>query len=93
MSNLTQSQIERLALLAEECGEVVQAVSKILRFGLDSTHNQRSNRTRLETELGDLQVAIDLLAQSQDIDLAAIQDHAVDKFSRIGQHLVHNWTV
>src|SRR5579872_899269 len=33
---LTPAQIERLALLAEECGEVMQAVSKILRHGYES---------------------------------------------------------
>jgi NTP pyrophosphatase (non-canonical NTP hydrolase) len=90
VSNLTLSQIERLALLAEECGEVVQVVGKIMRFGFDGTHNQHSNRERLEVELGDLQVAIDMLAQANDIDLTNVQDHAVAKFSRIGQHLLHN---
>lgn len=32
-NNLTPGEAERLAMLAEECGEVIQAVGKILRHG------------------------------------------------------------
>lgn len=37
-NRLTPAQAERLAMLAEECGEVIQIVGKILRHGYDSTH-------------------------------------------------------
>lgn len=55
----------RLAHLTEECGEVLQAVGKTLRFGLDK-HNpelsisqpQETNRAWLTRELLDLQQAI-----------------------------------
>ena len=32
-NQLTPAETERLAILAEECGEVIQAVGKILRHG------------------------------------------------------------
>lgn len=35
-NNLTDVEIERLGLLAEECGEVLQLVGKILQHGYES---------------------------------------------------------
>jgi len=37
-NGLSPAEAERLALLAEECGEVVQAVCKVLRHGYESTN-------------------------------------------------------
>lgn len=46
---------ELLTCLAEECGEVVQRCTKILRFGLTKNPwNGKHNRDTLESELGDL---------------------------------------
>jgi hypothetical protein len=36
VNGLSNEQLESLALLSEECGEVIQVVGKILRHGLDS---------------------------------------------------------
>ena len=55
---------ECLVILAEECAEVIQAVSKTMRFPEDDN----KNRTRLEKELGDLQCMIDLTCKHLDID-------------------------
>jgi len=45
---------ECLVILTEECAEVIQAVSKTMRFPEDD----EKNRTRLAKELGDLQVLL-----------------------------------
>ncbi len=37
-NKLTDAEAERLAMLAEEAGEIVQLVGKILRHGYDSYH-------------------------------------------------------
>ena len=37
-NKLTPAEDERLAMLAEECAEVIQIVSKIQRHGYDSWH-------------------------------------------------------
>lgn len=61
MNNLTEAQIERIAKLAEEAAEVVQACTKILRFGFVSAHPacpDTNNRERLAEELGDLRAAV-----------------------------------
>ena len=46
---------ETLIITQEECAEVIQVISKIMRFGLDE------NDHRLESELGDLLCMVDLL--------------------------------
>jgi len=55
-NQLSTDQVERLAMLAEECGEVIQIVGKILRHGYDSTHPDGgpSNRELLVNELCDI---------------------------------------
>ena len=50
---------EILTITQEECGELVQAISKIRRFGMDS------NRDNLVKESGDLLCMIDLLIENQ----------------------------
>ena len=47
---------ELLTITMEECAEVIQACSKIIRFG-----NSSENLEELEKELGDLQCMIGLL--------------------------------
>lgn len=56
-NQLTPAQAERLAMLAEECAEVIQVVGKILRHGYDNYHPENrtfSNRDMLHQELTDL---------------------------------------
>lgn len=55
---------EALRILQEECAEVVQAISKVFRFGLDTEHNGYTNRERLEEEVGDLLCMVDILTEN-----------------------------
>jgi NTP pyrophosphatase (non-canonical NTP hydrolase) len=50
-------------ILQEEAAEVIQAVSKIRRFGWESKHpeSQQTNLEHLEEELGDMLAMIDIL--------------------------------
>lgn len=52
-------------ILQEECAEVIQAVSKCRRFGVDEVHLKlgKSNRENLTEEVGDLLCMIDLLIE------------------------------
>lgn len=54
---------ELMILLIEECGEVIQAATKCLRFGYDVDHGTGygNNRDHLATELGDLTAVRDEL--------------------------------
>ncbi len=51
---------ELLILLIEECGEVIQAATKCLRFGFDVDHDvgYGNNRAVLSREVGDLEAII-----------------------------------
>ena len=62
---------EVMDILQEECAEVIQAVSKISRFGLDNFKpgKPKTNREHLEEELGDVLAMIDLLSMHGVINL------------------------
>jgi len=62
MDNKTK---EVMDILQEECAEVIQAVSKISRFGIDNLKpgKPKTNREHLEEELGDMLAMIDILKE------------------------------
>ena len=76
---------EVYAITQEECAEVVQAISKVMRFGLDSTHNGRTNRDHLEEEIGDLQCMINLLVEAGVCDTVSVLEAARRKRSKLEQ--------
>jgi len=72
MNELNKDQAAILQILQEECAEVIQATSKIFRFGIESSHPDtpdKTNTDHLEEELGDLLAMIDLLSMHGVIDL------------------------
>ena len=93
-NDLSHAQAERLALLAEECGEVVQAIGKVLRHGYErSNPNQKSrnfdNRYDLEKEIGDLLGAIGLMRRANDIDAERLNKHYEDKLANVARYMHH----
>lgn len=56
---------EVMDILQEECAEVIQAVSKISRFGIDNVKpgKPKTNREHLEEELGDMLAMIDIMLE------------------------------
>lgn len=78
-NRLSDGELERLAKLGEECGEVQQMIGKILRFGFDSNvpgtdslGEPLTTRARLEEELGHVAAVQTLMIQSGDITFAEI---------------------
>ena len=72
---MTDAERERLAMLAEECGEVIQVVGKILRHGYNSYHPNDpsvSNRDLLEAELRDIDSIVYGMALNGDIDSSSL---------------------
>lgn len=94
-NHLSDAEIERLALLAEEMGEALHAIGKILRHGYDSvdptvrTNKQIDNRSMLEQELGDVRAAIVLLCNAEDVSNAMIQNRSVEKLEAVRKWLHH----
>ena len=60
---MNSSDKEVMDILQEECAEVIQAVSKISRFGIDNLKpgKPKTNREHLEEELGDMLAMIDIM--------------------------------
>lgn len=76
-NGLTEAEIERLALLSEEAGEVVKCVGKILRHGYDKRNplksDSKTNREKLQEETGDFINAKNLMVACGDMDAAFIE--------------------
>jgi hypothetical protein len=67
---------EFLQLLAEECAETIQRVTKILRFGVRrNPWDGQDNVERLEAEIGDICAALDVLELLGIIDGDRVQVH------------------
>ena len=66
---------EVMDILQEECAEVIQAVSKISRFGIDNMKpgKPKTNREHLEEELGDMLAMIDILKEMGVVSEACLQ--------------------
>jgi NTP pyrophosphatase (non-canonical NTP hydrolase) len=84
MDNKTK---EILDITQEECAEVVVAISKISRFGIDNVKpgKPKTNREHLEEELGDLQAMIDLCIDFGIVDPNEITAHADNKIAKLKQ--------
>jgi NTP pyrophosphatase (non-canonical NTP hydrolase) len=67
---MDSKQREIMNILSEECAEVIQAISKCHRFGMDNYKpgKPKTNRDHLEEELGDLMAMIDILLEKGVID-------------------------
>ena len=65
---MNQKENEIMDILQEECAEVIQAVSKVRRFGINNYKpgKPKTNREHLEEELGDLLAMVDIMLE-QDI--------------------------
>lgn len=90
-NNLSPAEVERLALAAEEMGEAIQVIGKILRHGWHSTHpgSGLQNTTLLEMELGDVLYAIDLLQMCGDVTATGVASGKEAKRIRVQQYLYH----
>lgn len=71
----------RLILLIEECGEVIQAATKILRFGRHGADPVlgRDNVALLEEEIGHVANAVDLLTLDCGLSAAHIASARAEK--------------
>ena len=64
---VTDAERERLVILMEECGEVIQAAAKIIRHGWESRYDDGTpNVIRLRDEMDDVQGMIWAIEQMDD---------------------------
>jgi len=93
-NELSPAETERLALLSEECAEVIQAVSKILRHGYASQHpndrpNGPTNRQNLAREIGQVLFTVDLMTVNGDVLAYEVVHHRDAKALAIKPYLHH----
>ena len=78
---------EVMDILQEECAEVIQAVSKINRFGADNVKpgKPKTNREHLEEELGDMLAMIDIMIELRVISLDNLEIAKTAKVEKLKQ--------
>ena len=76
---------EVMDILQEECAEVIQAVSKCHRFGLDNLKpgKPKTNCQHLEEELGDLLAMVDILVDMRVVDLDNLESAKLAKIDKL----------
>ena len=74
---------EILVIMQEECAEVIQAISKIHRFGLYDNHEGNTNFYQLIKELGDLQCMMNLFIEKYDVDTELLKDFEMQKLDKL----------
>ncbi len=74
-----------MAVLQEEAAEVIQAVSKINRFGMYAEWQGVTNRQALITEIGDVLAIIKVLMNETDINMteAELESAVEAKFKKL----------
>lgn len=90
-NELTAIETELLALLVEECAEVIHIVTKILRHGLNSQHpdSEEVNSYGLEREMGDVRAAMILVCEAGIARKSVVHMLASEKLKKIDQYLHH----
>jgi NTP pyrophosphatase (non-canonical NTP hydrolase) len=78
---------EILDITQEEAAEVIVAISKISRFGLDNYKPNKplTNRQHLEEEIGDLLAMVDLLEEFKVVNMAAVNTARIAKIEKLKQ--------
>ena len=80
---MNSSEREIMLIAQEECAEVTQAISKVFRFGIDGLHNGRTNKQRLEEEVGDLICMLQMMEERGLIDWTLVSLAATEKKNKL----------
>jgi NTP pyrophosphatase (non-canonical NTP hydrolase) len=82
---MNDKQKEVMLIAQEECAEVIQAISKVFRFGMDDIHptTNKSNRDSLEEEVGDLLCMIELLQEHGIVNSTSVLNANVRKRNKL----------
>jgi NTP pyrophosphatase (non-canonical NTP hydrolase) len=80
---------EILSITQEECAEVIQAISKCFRFGLDQVKpgKPKTNREHLEEEIGDLLAMVEIL-----VDKNMVSGESIEKAMEAKIEKLEKWS-
>lgn len=78
---------ELLTITLEECSEVIQAISKVFRFGMECRYpaGAPTNKEHLEEEIGDLMCMIDILARKGVINMDNVHAATLNKRDKLAK--------
>ena len=76
---------EIMDIAQEECAEVIQAISKVRRFGLTTEHKGVTNQAHLEEEVGDLMCMFELMIEKGIIDQVSCMEASRRKRIKLAQ--------
>ena len=84
---MNEREREILLILQEESAEVIQAVSKVFRFGWDAVNpvieSEQNNREHLEEEVGDFLAMVQIMVDTGMIDTVAIDTANRNKIEKL----------
>ncbi len=87
---LTDYERELLVCVMEECAEIIQAASKLVRFGKENCpDNGVSNTETLSAEVGDLVEILNRAGKVKLIDFIDIAAGSARKRDRLNKYLQH----
>ncbi|CAJ3245003.1 hypothetical protein [Burkholderia pseudomallei] len=96
VNRLNEAEAERLALLAQQMGQAIDALGKILRHGYESTHpltpQGPTNRDLLEKEIAHVLVAARLMFDAGDIRRVPCDIYEQEKREELHRYLHHQPT-
>ena len=80
---------EVMDILQEECAEVIQAVSKVSRFGIDNYKPGKplTNREHLEEELGDVLAMVDIMLEQGIVNISKLEEAKRAKIEKLKKKL------
>jgi len=87
---LNGREMELLGILQEECAEIIQIISKIRRFGIDSTfQNGVSNQTLMNYEIGDFLGVLQMLTDMPDTVImpTTLAEQIPTKIAKVNHYL------
>ncbi len=92
--HLTPAELERLAYLSEECGELQKAIGKVLRHGYRSRNPEDpqavENRAALEEEAADVVYAISLMVEGGELREKVLDRLVQSKINRHDMRWFHH---
>ena len=83
--NMNEREREVMNILSEECAEVIQAISKCHRFGLNNLKpgKPKTNCEHLEEEIGDLLAMVDILLDMKVVKESSLEAAKIAKIEKL----------
>jgi hypothetical protein len=86
----TPQETERRVHMMEEAAEVIQELSKSLRFGLHKKRKGVPVQVRLENELGNFLATLEVLIEAKEVDKDLINMECRNKLKQLSKNYLYS---